>query len=225
MTKSADELVKHLNYRFSDPVLLQAALTHRSAGNQNNERLEYLGDAVLGFVIAELLYEQFPDANEGELSRLRASLVKRETLAALARSLELGDYLTLGSGELKSGGYRRESILADAMEAIIGAILLDSNFEQCKICIHQLFDEIVRTMSQAAVMKDPKTRLQEYLQARKYELPVYDVKSVQGKAHSQQFMVECNVEGLEQRTEGLGKSRKKAEQVAAEAMLQLLEAN
>lgn len=225
MTKSSDELVKHLNYQFSDPVLLQAALTHRSAGNQNNERLEYLGDAVLGFVIAELLYEQFPDANEGELSRLRASLVKRETLAALARSLELGDYLTLGSGELKSGGYRRESILADALEAIIGAILLDSNFEQCKICIHQLFDEIVRTMSQAAVMKDPKTRLQEYLQARKYELPVYNVTSVQGKAHSQQFMVECSIEGLEQRTEGLGKSRKKAEQVAAEAMLALLEAN
>lgn len=225
MTAATDELVKSLHYQFSNPALLKAALTHRSAGNDNNERLEYLGDAVLGFVVAELLYRKFPDASEGELSRLRASLVNRDSLASIARELKLGSYLTLGSGELKSGGYRRDSILADALEAILGAILLDSDFQRCSDCIHQLFTGRLDTMPDDAELKDPKTRLQEYLQARKLEVPVYEVISVFGKAHNQQFTVDCHVKALNQCTSGKGKSRRKAEQDAAQTMLSLLEAD
>ncbi len=223
MTVSTDGLVKSLHYQFSNPDLLKAALTHRSAGNENNERLEYLGDAVLGFVVAELLYIRFPQASEGELSRLRASLVNRDSLAAIARSMELGNYLTLGSGELKSGGYRRESILADALEAILGAILLDSDFQQCSDCIQQIFAGRLDTMPDDAELKDPKTRLQEYLQARKFEVPVYEVTLVLGKAHNQEFSVTCHANAVNQRTTGKGKSRRKAEQDAAQAMLTVLE--
>ena len=223
MTKTAGELAGQLGYRFNDPELLQAALTHRSASNRNNERLEYLGDAVLGFVIAEILYRRFPNAAEGELSRLRASLVKRESLADIARDLRLGDYLTLGSGELKSGGYRRESILADALEAIFGAIVLDSGFQASRDCILSLFQSRLDNLPEAASLKDPKTRLQEYLQARRLSLPAYEVTSVRGRAHNQQFTVICRVAGLDQTSEGRGGSRRKAEQQAAEAMLNDLE--
>lgn len=225
MTLSTDGLVKTLHYQFSNPELLKAALTHRSAGNQNNERLEYLGDAVLGFVIAELLYKKFPQASEGELSRLRANFVNRDSLAAIARSMELGDYLTLGSGELKSGGYRRDSILADAMEAILGAILLDSDFQQCRDCIHRLFAERLETMPDDADLKDPKTRLQEYLQARKFAVPIYAVISVHGKSHNQEFTVSCKADALDKQTIAKGRSRRKAEQAAAQAMLTMLEAD
>ena len=225
MTKSVDGLVKSLNYQFNDPALLQIALTHRSVGNNNNERLEYLGDAVLGFVVAEWLYIKFPQATEGELSRLRANFVNRESLAIIARSMDLGDYLKLGSGELKSGGYRRESILADAVEAILGAILLDSDFEQCSACIHRLLSERLESTPLDTNLKDPKTLLQEYLQARKYAVPVYEVISVQGRSHNQEFVLACTVEALNQRTEGKGTSRRKAEQDAAQAMLALLEAS
>ncbi len=219
-----DRLSRSLDYEFRDPTLLQAALTHRSAGGRNNERLEFLGDAVLGFAIAQWLYEKFPQAREGELSRLRASLVKRDSLAEIARDLELGQYLKLGSGELKSGGHRRESILADAMEAIFGAILLDSDFDRCRDCIHRLFASRLEDMPSAAQLKDPKTRLQEYLQARKLELPAYEILEVSGRAHNQRFVVECRVAGLEQSSQGQGSSRRRAEQEAARAMLGQLEA-
>jgi ribonuclease-3 len=223
LTKSVDELVKFLNYQFNDPALLEIALTHRSVGHHNNERLEYLGDAVLGFVIAEWLFLRFPEATEGELSRLRANLVNRESLAIVARTMDLGDYLKLGSGELKSGGYRRESILADAVEAILGAILLDSGFEECSACIHRLLSERLESTPVDAELKDPKTRLQEYLQGRKYEVPVYEVMSVKGRSHNQEFILACIVNALNLRTEGKGKSRRKAEQAAAQLMLAQLE--
>ena len=224
MSPALDGLSRALGYRFADPELLQAAVTHRSAGSHNNERLEFLGDAVLGYIIAEWLFQQFPTASEGQLSRLRASLVKRTTLADLARQLSLGDYLLLGSGELKSGGFRRDSILADAMEAILGAVVLDSDngLEQCRACIHRLFESKVGELSPAEELKDPKTRLQELLQSRKLELPVYDVVDVTGKAHHQRFAVECRVEALQQCARGEGSSRRRAEQAAARTMLDRL---
>ena len=214
---------RSLGYRFQDPGLLQAAVTHRSAGSYNNERLEFLGDAVLGYVIAEWLYTQFPRASEGQLSRLRATLVKKETLAGIARELKVGDYLSLGSGELKSGGFRRDSILADALEAILGGIVMDSGFEACRSSIQCLFADRVSRLSADDELKDPKTRLQEYLQSRKLELPGYEVMEVTGQAHSQQFVIECRVKGTQQPCRGKGSSRRRAEQAAAESMLALLE--
>ena len=224
MSSALDGLSRALGYRFGDPQLLQAAVTHRSAGSQNNERLEFLGDAVLGYIVAEWLFEQFPKATEGQLSRLRASLVKRATLAEIARQLNLGDYLLLGSGELKSGGFRRDSILADAMEAILGAIVLDSGngLEQCCACIHRLLASKVGELSPGEELKDPKTRLQELLQSRKLDLPAYDVVEVTGKAHHQRFAVECRVDAMQQCVRGEGSSRRRAEQAAAEAMLDRL---
>ena len=223
MIRSLDDLSRSLDYRFQDAVLLQEAVTHRSVGSHNNERLEFLGDAVLGYVIAEALYAQFPDASEGQLSRLRASLVKRETLASIARDLKLGDYLSLGSGELKSGGFRRDSILADALEAVFGAIVMDSGFDTCHDTILRLFAERLGGLSAADEQKDPKTRLQEHLQSRKLELPVYSVQEVTGKAHNQQFVIECRVEDLLCYSQGRGSNRRRAEQAAAEAMLTQLE--
>lgn len=219
MTEAFAGLCRSVDYRFRDETLLTAALTHRSAGNRNNERLEFLGDAVLGFVVADELYQRYPDASEGELSRLRASLVKRETLAAIARSLELGRYLTLGSGELKSGGHRRESILADAMEAVFGAILLDGGLDICRACVKRLYSPYFEDMPAAAQLKDPKTRLQEYLQGRRLELPFYTVTATEGKAHNQRFTVSCEVGALARSSVGSGSSRRKAEQAAAQAML------
>ncbi len=223
MSPSLDGLARALDYRFADPQLLQAATTHRSAGSQNNERLEFLGDAVLGYVMAEWLFQQFPTATEGQLSRLRASLVKRATLAEIARGLSLGDYLRLGSGELKSGGFRRDSILADALEAILGAIVLDSDLDRCEACIRRLFADRVSQLSPAGELKDPKTRLQELLQSRKLELPVYEVVEVSGKAHHQHFVVACRVNALQQSARGQGSSRRRAEQTAAAAMLEQLD--
>jgi len=222
LSRSTDGLARSLGYRFKDPGLLDAAVTHRSAGSGNNERLEFLGDAVLGHVVAEWLYGAYPDASEGQLSRLRATLVKRETLAAIARSLELGEYLRLGSGELKSGGFRRDSILADALEAVLGGILLDGGFETCRECIHRLFAGRLDRLSEADELKDPKTRLQEYLQARKIALPVYAMTRISGKAHHQEFVVECRIDELETVTTGSGGSRRKAEQSAADSMLEQL---
>jgi ribonuclease-3 len=224
LSSALDGLSRALGYRFGDPQLLQAAVTHRSAGSHNNERLEFLGDAVLGYIVAEWLFEQFPKATEGQLSRLRASLVKRATLAEIARQLNLGDYLLLGSGELKSGGFRRDSILADAMEAILGAIVLDSGngLEQCRACIHRLLACKVGELSPGEELKDPKTRLQELLQSRKLDLPAYDVVEVTGKAHHQRFAVECRVDAMQQCVRGEGSSRRRAEQAAAEAMLDRL---
>jgi ribonuclease-3 len=221
LSQALDGLSRALGYRFANPELLRAAVTHRSAGSSNNERLEFLGDAVLGYLVAEWLFQQFPEATEGQLSRLRASLVKRGALADIARQLDLGDYLRLGSGELKSGGFRRDSILADAMEALLGAVVLDSagSLEQCRACIRRLFAGKFNGLSPGEELKDPKTRLQELLQSRHLELPVYQVTEVTGEAHKQRFAVECRVDALQQRVRGQGSSRRGAEQDAAQAML------
>lgn len=211
-----------LGYRFIDGKLLEAALTHRSAGSINNERLEFLGDAILNFVIAEVLYQRFPRAHEGELSRLRASLVKEETLAQLARVLELGQHLILGQGEQKSGGHRRTSTLADGLEALIGAAYLDGGFAPCREMIISLYRERLDATSPSTELKDPKTRLQEYLQSRRLPPPVYNVLEILGEAHAQTFRMECLVQGRES-TQGAGSTRRRAEQDAAEKMLKLLE--
>lgn len=222
MIRPTDGLARAIGYQFHDPQLLDDAVTHRSAGSRNNERLEFLGDAVLGLVVAEWLYAAFPDGAEGQLSRLRATLVKRETLAAIARKVDLGAYLRLGSGELKSGGFRRDSILADALEAILGGILLDAGFATCRDCILRLFAGRLDKLSVVDDLKDPKTRLQEYLQSRKLALPVYEMKEVTGKAHHQQFVVECRIDELSAASTGAGGSRRKAEQSAADNMLEQL---
>jgi len=222
LNETHNRLCKRLSYRFNDPSLLETAMTHRSARGLNNERLEFLGDAILGLVIARALYEKFPGASEGQLSRLRASLVKRDTLAKLALELELGECLFLGSGELKSGGFRRSSILADAMEALIGAVERDGGLEAAQELVLHLYRQRLEEVDLERASKDPKTRLQELLQGRALPLPQYEVAEVTGKVHNQTFIVECRVEGLDVTTHGKGSSRRKAEQAAAEqALLQL----
>lgn len=220
MTKSLLALAKSLDYRFDDPTLLQQALTHRSAGNRNNERLEFLGDAVLGAVITAELYDRYPSAREGELSRLRSSLVRRDALAGLARALELGGYLELGTGERKSGGQRRNSILADALEAVFGAVYLDGGFAASQACILALFADKLAETPDPDRLKDAKTRLQEYLQARQLPLPEYTVLDVSGDAHAQSFLVQCSVGDADiPPTVGEARSRRHAEQQAADRML------
>ena len=216
-------LCKRLAYQFQKPELLVTALTHRSANKQHYERMEFLGDAILNLIITDDLYRRFPAASEGKLSRLRASLVKGETLSQLAKSLELGDFLNLGSGELKSGGYRRESILADVFESIIGAIYLDQGFESAKAFVLRMFEERLAQADINIDLKDPKTRLQELLQAKGLELPVYEIISTHGKAHMQTFEVACHVSISEKATRAKGASRRKAEQAAAKLMLEQLE--
>ncbi len=222
MIRKPEMLAKKLGLTFSQPQLFSIALTHRSVGAANNERLEYLGDSVLGFVIAQQLYELFPAAGEGALSRLRASLVNQSSLAQLARLHNIGDYLILGSGELKSGGFRRESILSDALEAIMGALLLDQGVDVCREWILGLFAEKLTELKSENWNKDPKTRLQELMQAKKKELPVYELVSMSGADHEQTFEVKCSVSVSEETCIGIGISRKKAEQAAAEKMLILL---
>jgi len=204
------------------PGVLRLALTHRSAGRQNNERLEFLGDAALGLVIAEALWERFPAADEGELSRRRASLVNRDSLARVARDLRLGDYLHLGPGELRTGGHARDSILADALEAIIGAVYSDLGFEAARSMVLRLFAGRLEQHPNRAALKDPKTRLQEWLQARRRPVPEYAVTEVTGAAHDQHFKVICRLtdEGVE--VVGEGSSRRRAEQAGAECLLQRL---
>jgi len=214
-------LCHQLGYTFKDASLLRIALTHRSAVGKNNERLEFLGDSILNFVIAEALFERYPKAKEGELSRLRASLVKGDTLAKLARELDLGAYLKLGGGELKSGGFRRDSILADALEAVLAAVYLDSDFATCRALIQRLFESQLAALPVVAALKDPKTRLQEILQARQQALPSYDIMAVSGEPHAQKFTVRCTLDdGLVTTAEG--SSRRKAEQEAARQALRQL---
>lgn len=222
MNPSPEGLIRALSYQFGSPALLKEALTHRSKGSANNERLEFLGDAILGFVIAEALYRRFPQATEGELSRYRASLVKMETLAELALEFSLGDYLHLGPGELKSGGFRRESILADAMEAIIGAIFLDSDMNSARDFVLRIFERRLTQLPTRKSLKDPKTQLQEYLQARRLPLPEYEVVATEGSDHAQSFEVRCTVAGLSAPVAGKGTSRRKAEQSAAQIALEQL---
>lgn len=217
-------LCEKLNYQFKNPELLEDALSHRSfRGNKNNERLEYLGDAVLNFVIAAALFRQNIKAREGELSRLRANLVRGETLTDLAKEFELGNYLRLGAGELKTGGAQRKSILADGMEAVVGAIYLDGGFQACETCILSWYENRLENVETIPELKDPKTRLQEYLQAKKLALPVYTILVLEGPAHHQSFKVECQVHGLPNKAVGIGSSRRRAEQKAAEKILAELE--
>lgn len=223
MRESIDFLIQRLGYRFNNENLLEQALTHRSAASLNNERFEFLGDAILGFVIANALYQAYPEANEGELSRLRARLVKRESLAELARGLELGRNLNLGTGELRSGGQSRDSILADALEAVFGAVYLDAGFSPASDLILSLYRGKIAGLTGEARQKDPKTRLQEYLQARKSELPSYTILEISGEQHQQSFVVECVIPDLSLTTRGRGGSRRKAEQAAATSMLAQLQ--
>jgi ribonuclease-3 len=214
-----------LGYEARDGALFAAALTHRSAPGPNNERLEFLGDAVLNLVIAELLYRSFPRAAEGDLSRLRARIVSREPLAEVAASLRLGEVLRLGSGELKSGGFRRQSILADALEAVCGALFLDGGLAVAAQVITRLLAPRIAALPDPATLKDAKTRLQEYLQARSLTLPHYEVERIEGQAHAQTFRVSCEVTALGRRVLGGGSSRRRAEQEAAERMLRELGAD
>ena len=219
MDKAETWLDKTLHYRFDNTNLLERALTHRSADGRNNERLEFLGDAVLDFVISEALFALRPEATEGDLSRLRASLVRDTSLAGIATDLGLGEHIILGSGERKSGGHRRKSILADALEAIFGAVFLDAGFDAAKAMIERVFAQRLADLPDAEDLRDPKTRLQEWLQARKLNLPDYELVDVTGKAHAQTFSVTCTVIELSQTTEGQSTTRRKAEQDAARRML------
>lgn len=214
-----NRLEKLIDYKFNNINLLKEALTHRSAGSGNNERLEFLGDSILNFVIAADLFECYPTSSEGDLSRLRASLVNKEGLYLVSQDLKLGDYLILGSGELKSGGYRRNSILADTVEAILGAVYMDSDFESCRALILRLYQHQLKNIPDANSLKDPKTRLQELLQSRKLGLPGYTIIEVVGKAHNQQFTVSCEIEKLKLQTQGKASNRRKAEQLAANAII------
>lgn len=223
MSSLYQKLSRRIGYFFADLGLLELALTHRSFGGKNNERLEFLGDSILNYVIAEDLFHRFPKAKEGELSRLRASLVKGDTLAELAREFQLGDYLKLGAGELKSGGFRRDSILADTVEGIIGAMYLDAGMDVCREHILSWYKERLDATSLKIVTKDAKTRLQEYLQARKHALPQYDVVDIIGEPHDQTFHVHCYIELCEEAIEGKGNSRRIAEQNAASKALKQLE--
>lgn len=207
-----------LDYRFRNPALAELALTHRSAGRPNNERLEFLGDALLGAIVAEMLYEAHPRASEGELSRLRAQLVNGVALAVVARELDLGDGLKLGPGELKSGGFRRESILADAFEALVAAVYLDGGFEACRDTVRGLFAQRVADLPRSS--KDAKTRLQEWLQARGLPLPVYELTGSHGEDHAKVFEVACSIaQPTPLRAAASGPSRRTAEQDAAESVL------
>jgi len=216
-------LYKAIGYKFKNVALLDQALTHRSAAKDHNERLEFLGDAILGMIIGETLYIRFPDVPEGKLTRMRSTLVKGDTLAELAREACMGELLNLGPGELKSGGHRRSSILADAVEALLGAIYLDSGMDDVRAVIYRLWESRIEALNPNAHPKDSKTRLQEYLQGRKLPLPTYDVISISGKDHAQVFEVSCKVTTLENAISASGNSRRKAEQEAARLTLETLD--
>lgn len=222
--KALARLEMRLDYQFRQPELLRQAMTHRSHGNKNNERLEFLGDSILGFVVSGLLYQHYPEVSEGDLSRLRARLVRGESLAEIARAFEFGEALLLGPGEMKSGGHRRDSILADSVEAVIGAIYLDGGFEQCEAWLQQVIQPRMEALPPVAQLKDPKTRLQEWLQARKQPVPQYEVIKVEGEGHQQRFTIRCQIREPAMTLEGHGRSRRKAEQEAALALIEQLEA-
>jgi len=217
------ELERRLGHRFATPGLARQALTHRSYGASHNERLEFLGDSVLNCTVASLLYERFPALPEGDLSRLRAALVNQSSLSEIARDLGLGDRLRLGEGELKSGGFRRPSILADALEALLGAVYLDAGFEAVRACVERLLADRLERAEKSPVDKDPKTELQEHLQARRLQLPRYAVMKTEGEAYDQTFTVECRVDDLALTASGSGASRRAAEQAAAAGVLARLE--
>ncbi len=215
LSKAHAALCRRLAYDFTDPGLLERALTHRSKSGKNYERLEFLGDSVLNFIVSAELYERYPDLPEGDLTRLRAALVRQQTLAELARALALGDHLELGGGELKSGGYDRDSILADTLEAVFGAVYRDGGLEAAQRVILALYDKSFATLDPRSIPKDPKTMLQEYLQRHGTVLPSYHILEVTGEPHNQRFVVECRVAGLAEAVRGEGASRRRAEQQAA----------
>lgn len=221
---SAEALARKIGHDFADKGLLQTALTHRSFGSLNNERLEFLGDGVLNFVIASALFKRFPELPEGDLSRLRANLVRQDALHRLALSLDLGAILKLGEGELKSGGHQRPSILADALEAVFGAVYLDAGFDAARNVIARLYIPLFDELKPGQAQKDAKTRLQEWLQGRKKPLPRYMMLSTSGAAHEQRFEVSCEIDNPPLRTVGHGASRRIAEQVAADNALKVLNA-
>jgi len=214
MSKAA--LLARLDHEFRQPALLTQALTHRSHSSTNNERLEFLGDSVLNCVIATQLYQRFPQLPEGDLSRLRAHLVKEPSLAEIATRLELGAQLKLGDGEIKSGGWKRPSVLADAVEALIGAVYLDAGFDAAETLVIKLYADLLQQLDPSTLGKDAKTMLQEYLQSRKISLPSYSVVETQGEAHCQTFVVECSIPQLEINTKAQAGSRRAAEQLAAQ---------
>lgn len=222
MNQSKGALSRQLGHVFKQPLLLQRALTHRSFAPDHNERLEFLGDSLLGCVIAKYLYVEFPDLSEGDLSRLRSNLVKESTLVIFAQQLKLGSQLRLGEGELKSGGCSRPSILADAVEALFGAVLMDDGFEAAERVVLNLFVPYLAKVDMTTLGKDAKTLLQEHLQGRRLSLPVYTVLETQGVAHDQLFQVECTIPALKISTRGAGTSRRNAEQQAALAAYQII---
>ncbi|ETO93766.1 ribonuclease III [Legionella oakridgensis] len=222
MENNLQRLCRRLDYQFKNSAYLKQALTHCSVGNVNNERLEFLGDSVLNFIIANALYEQFPEESEGQLSRLRAYLVKGEMLALIAKELQLGDYLYLGQGEMKSGGFRRTSILADALEAVFAAVFLDGGYLACQHVILNLYRSRLEDKHLNDNLKDAKTQLQEYLQAQKHALPEYTLLRVEGEEHEQLFYVTCELAELGMKAHGQGSNRRKAEQHAAKQILMQL---
>jgi len=217
---SLERLQKQLGYEFQQPALLKQALTHRSYASNNNERLEFLGDGVLNFIVAHQLYQRFQKLPEGDLSRLRAQLVKEATLFEIALTLKIGELLNLGEGELKSAGWRRPSILSDALEAIIGATYLDSGFDAAEALVCKLYEERLENIDPKSIDKDAKSKLQEYLQSKKMDLADYSIISIEGEAHAQTFKVSCSINKLKITTQGEGTSRRNAEQQAAELALE-----
>jgi len=215
-------LSRIIHYTFNDPSFMIMALTHRSFSSQHNERIEFLGDSVLSFLIANELYKRFPRIDEGDLSRLRAQLVKESSLSRIATSMGLGDFIRLGEGELKSAGWRRPSILADTFESIIGAIYLDGGIEPTHEFVLRFFETQLNEIDPKLIQKDPKTLLQELLQSKKSDLPIYTVVSIEGEAHSQTFTIECQIKKSNIKTQGVGNSRRIAEQEAASKAYQLM---
>jgi ribonuclease-3 len=223
VASNAQQLQDRLKYQFSDQTLLTLALSHRSCGSKNNERLEFLGDAVLGLTVSNFLFQRFPEAREGDLSRIRSQIVRAESLAEVARSLDLGPELLLGQGEMKSGGHRRDSILGDTVEALIGAIYLDKGMSAAEQSVVNWFTDKLNAVTLDTPVKDPKTALQEWLQARGKPLPEYVVVKTQGEDHSRLFTISCKIANIESAAEATASSRRKAEQLVAEQLLKQLE--
>ena len=221
--KNFQQLQQRLQYQFSNLELLQLALSHRSHGSNNNERLEFLGDSVLSLVITDFLYHRFPTVREGDLSRMRASLVRAESLSEVAKNLQLGNEILLGQGEMKSGGHRRDSILGDTVEALIGAVYLDSDIESARACVLRWFADLLSTVEEVKPVKDAKTALQEFLQQRGHSLPEYKIINTGGEAHNRQFTVSCKIDLLDREFTATATSRRKAEQLVAEQFLATLE--
>ncbi|MDC1514210.1 ribonuclease III [Porticoccaceae bacterium] len=223
MASNAKQLQDRLQYQFSDPQLLTLALSHRSCGSNNNERLEFLGDAVLGMAISSFLFKRFPEAREGDLSRIRSQIVRAESLAEIARELDLGPELLLGPGEMKSGGHRRDSILGDTVEALLGAVFLDQGLVAVEACIQNWFSASLNTLTLDTPVKDAKTALQEWLQARGKPLPEYLVVKTEGEDHSRLFTMSCTIDAVEETAQATASSRRKAEQLVAEKLVKKLE--